>query len=71
MCDVVASTPNLEGRTARCGYYGKKTHNNECPICTRGGYCACERPSSMDLAFFEHNPAKEYDSFYCGCASWN
>jgi hypothetical protein len=62
--------PDLSKRTARCAYYGGNGgRNNEGPC--RGGSCQCEKPSSPDLAFFEHCPGKEHDQFYCGCHGWD
>lgn len=34
-------------------------------------YCNNIKPSSTDLAFFEHRPTKEYDSYYDGCRGWD
>jgi len=70
-CFEVVESPNLEGRTARCVYYGLKTHHNECRTCPRDGYCSCEKPSSVDLAFFSAQLDQPHDSFYCGCHSWD
>jgi hypothetical protein len=28
-------------------------------------------PSSLDLAFFEYRPDKEYDIYYNGCYGWD
>ena len=28
-------------------------------------------PSSWDLAFFEHHPDREQDTYYCGCWGWD
>lgn len=53
----VAEFPDLENRRARCTYYGSK--------------CQSEIESSLDLAFFELRPEKEFDEFYCGCWGWN
>ena len=47
----------LKDRKARCSYYGSK--------------CTSEQPSSLNLAFFSHQPDKEYDKFYCGCYGWD
>lgn len=47
----------LEGREARCSYYGKNCHS--------------KTASSWDLAFFSHRPDKEYDEYYCGCWGWD
>lgn len=44
----------LEGRTARCAYYGRPT---KYPI-DDTGLCLSERPSSTDLAFFEYKGAE-------------
>lgn len=70
-CFTLGFEPDLTDRVARCGYYGRNTHKNECPICTYGGICRCERPSSTDLAFFGYHPDKPYDEFYCGCWGWD
>lgn len=48
---------SLEGRKARCSYYG--------------GKCTSEEASSFDLAFFKHQPDKPHDEFYCGCYGWD
>jgi len=70
--DTVVPTPDLGDRKARCGYYGCPVPGkNECDVCKRGSPCQCERPSSLDLAFFEHKPNDSYDEFYCGCHSWD
>lgn len=54
--EVPVLAPDLEGRHARCGYYG--------------GKCKSERPSSLALAFFQHRPAAPFDLYYCGCYGW-
>ena len=54
--------PNLEGRAARCIYYGSSKRN--------GGVCRSEVPSNTDLPFFIHKPDKKYDEYYCGCWGW-
>jgi len=69
--DTVIPTPDLIGRKARCAYYGKLPRKNECDVCRTGSPCQCERPSSLDLAFFEYKPEAEYDEFYCGCHGWD
>jgi hypothetical protein len=71
-CKEVVEKPSLEGRKARCSYYGKPVkgggyNSNCCPVCKVGEVCKCERPSNYDLWFFEHKPDKEYDEFYCAC----
>ncbi len=30
-----------------------------------------EKPSSTDLAFFEHKPTEAHDNYYCGCFGWD
>lgn len=68
------SPPSLEGKKARCTYFGSvpEGRNHESNYgCKRGEPCNCERPSSPDLAFFEHKPSAEFDSFYCGCWGWD
>jgi hypothetical protein len=30
-----------------------------------------EVDSSLDLAFFEYLPDKEFDRYYCGCRGWD
>jgi len=67
-CEVVAA-PNLIGRTARCAYFGKETRRSECSKC--GLVCTCECASTIELAFFKHDPEKQFDEFYCGCHSWD
>jgi hypothetical protein len=42
-----------------------RTREARCPSCD------ARRPSSPDLAFFEHTPTKPFDSFYCGCCGWD
>jgi len=37
----------------------------ECP------YCKKQVPSSTGLAFFEHRPNKQTDSYYSGCRGWD
>jgi hypothetical protein len=62
--EVDDSPPSLEGRKARCAYWG---------------ICHCEMPSSRDLPFFEYRGPgtnhyageKETDEFYCGCRGWD
>ena len=66
--DKIAETPDLVGRTARCCYYDTRTHRNEGPC---GAVCDCEKPSRTSLPFFEYRPGQEFDSFYCGCRSWD
>lgn len=62
---------DLAGRTARCSYYGSTpTGNNHAGPCGRGKPCMCTEPSSRKLAFFQHQPDKEHDSYYCGCWGW-
>jgi hypothetical protein len=36
--------------------------------CRYGGN---EVASSFSLAFFEHHPNAEHDSYYCGCYGWD
>lgn len=54
--DVIAETPNLDGRMARCSYYYT---------------CKHERTSNINLPFFSHRPDKEHDEYYCGCHGWD
>lgn len=73
-CTEQVEAPNLEGRKARCHYYGKRTGRmNECNFeGSHGSICHCEQPSSLGgLAFFEYKPSQEFDSFYCGCHGWD
>jgi hypothetical protein len=37
----------------------------QCPYCKR------TQPSDTWLAFFEHRPTKDTDSYYCGCRGWD
>lgn len=72
MCDeVLIEKPSLEGRKAKCHYYGTKTHRNECPKCTRGGNCQCIEDSDWKLGFFGFREGQPYDEFYCGCMGWD
>ena len=67
-CFEVAETPSLSGRTARCTYHGKKPHRNECPKCRNKQACACEEPSSPDLAFFVfQGEGSQYATEICVC----
>jgi hypothetical protein len=71
-CCEVVKTPTLEGRMARCSYYGRdvKTGSydaNCCDACQAGGICRCERPSSPKLWFFQYHADKPFDEFYCAC----
>lgn len=34
-------------------------------------YCGGERPSSIELPFFEHRPGEERDRYYSGCMGWD
>ena len=54
--EVADEAPNLEGRMAHCAYF--KT-------------CNTEKPSALNLAFFEHKPEEEHDRYYCGCHGWD
>lgn len=51
-------TPNLEGRTARCSYFGgnaaRKPYSG-CDPCAKAGRCNCTAPSSEKLAFFKYH----------------
>lgn len=55
--EVDESPPTLEGRKARCTYYGAK--------------CRSETDSNTKLAFFEYQPDQELDRYYCGCYGWD
>lgn len=70
---VVAEPIDLAGRMARCSYHGRVPNgrNHGSNRCKRGEECLCEEPSSSELAFFAHRPAKEFDEFYCGCWGWD
>ena len=60
--EIVVDAPDLEGRKARCSYFG-----------TSHGSTTChgEVASSPNAAFFEHRPGAEFDRFYCGCWGWD
>ena len=34
-------------------------------------YCHHQQESSLELAFFQHRPEQETDSFYCGCRGFD
>jgi len=53
---VDTSPPDLKGRTAKCGC-GRKEDS--------------VKSLAGSLAFFEHQPEREFDSFYCGCRGWD
>lgn len=54
--EVQNNTDGLEDRIALCmGHKGK-------------GYA--ETPSRWNLPFFQYNPDKDYDEYYCGCWGW-
>lgn len=59
---VATNPPDLEGRRARCSYFGT-SHD--------GVVCKGEEPSTPRLAFFEHCADGEFDRFYCGCWGWD
>ena len=64
---------SLDGRTARCSYFGKvpKGRSHESNYgCQRGEPCMCERPSAVNLPFFKTKDG-EHDEFYCGCWGWD
>lgn len=72
-CTVVPA-PDFANRRARCDWYGKAWGRmNECNYdCKeRKDGCRCERPSSTELPFFESKPKEPFDTFYCGCHSWD
>lgn len=37
----------------------------------RCGTTCKEVPSSPNLAFFKHQPDRDFDSYYCGCRGWD
>jgi hypothetical protein len=53
---VMEEEPDLTGRIARCAYIRS---------------CKSEKPSTDKLAFFEHKPGAEFDTYYCGCMGWD
>lgn len=79
---IAEAPPDLSARRARCTYYGRvpsgRSHESN-HGCKRGEPCRCEEPSSdgvnLDgpprLAFFQHQPDEDHDSFYCGCWGWD
>ena len=76
--EVEKEKPSLEGRTAKCTYFGKtkpnrRFANDECNYgCQGKSECCCGSiSSSYDLAFFKHTPEKDQDEFYCGCRGWD
>lgn len=71
-CCELVQMPNLEGRIAKCGFCKKGIgRNNECDDCRGKSKCECQKPSSVDLAFFKYQPDEEFDSYYCGCIGWD
>lgn len=63
-CTTVAAKPDLTGRLAFCSY--SRGRGGSLPPEHRTGV-----PSSTDLAFFEYQPDKEHDRYYCGCLGWD
>ena len=70
----------------KCGLRAKKWDNNirkyvgcddfECDDRLDGreamcAYCGSREPSAPILAFFQYQPDREYDSYYCGCYGWD
>jgi len=53
--EITVPEPDLSKRIAKCCY------------------CNREKPSDskLGLAFFEHCPSEEFDSYYCGCRGWD
>lgn len=71
-CCEVAEAPSLEGRKARCAYFGKAVkegmyNGNCCSVCKVGDICRCEKDSSPKLWFFKLQPDKDHDEYYCAC----
>lgn len=33
--------------------------------------CGKERESSKDLPYFDYQPNKDHDEYYCGCQGWD
>jgi hypothetical protein len=76
--EVDESPPSLEGRLARCFYYGRPVNEGlrdkggcDTRASSRGSdddrRCVCEKQSSSELWFFERKDNADYDTFYCGC----
>jgi len=64
VCAICAGiTPKAEEVADEPDLTGRMAH------CSYGKHAI--RPSSTDLAFFEHRPDCEYDVYYCGCFGWN
>lgn len=79
-CTEEAIQPNLEGRMARCNHYDSPVskRNNETyypKMMTTNALgqrcCGSIVPSDTNLPFFQYKPNEKYDSFYCGCQSWD
>ena len=71
-CCEVVDTPKIEGRRARCAYFGQQVktgsyNGNACSTCIDGGICACEQDSRINLWFFVSKPDQEFDEYYCAC----
>ncbi len=75
--EPATDAPDLTGRSARCAYYGKSVAffvdrmMSGCDACRKTKVCKCEQPSSLDLAFFKHEPTKPFDTYFCGCMGWD
>lgn len=73
---LINKQPTLEGRNARCAYYGKPKGRNCGPLYPKGmqlvdGICKSEAKSDYNLPFFEWRPKDVFDKYYCGCFGWD
>ena len=72
--EVAESVPDLTGRTARCTYRSCKTYLAKYRDTHYGELRPDGRsyaPSALNLPFFKHVPASEYDEYFCGCMGWD
>lgn len=66
--EVAHAPPVLEGRMARCAYFGKRTGRNNESNYGSGSTCTAERSSSPDLPFFEYlGPGSPAATLRCVC----
>jgi hypothetical protein len=54
-----------------CGEIAAAPPDLEGRVAVCGYGCGHQRPSSLDLAFFQSRPERETDSYYCGCRGWD
>lgn len=73
-CGHIANAETTDGKPA-CAICSCYEIAEEQPILRnrKAKCCWCGKVtrSSFSLPYFEFKPAKEYDSYYCGCKGWD